>query len=48
MCDLNVNGKCTEHMAECGMAGDNTCCLSCEKRRNCEDPCEYAREEKGE
>ena len=41
-CELEKDGRCTDFEVLCGMTGENTCCQSCEKARNCEEPCEYA------
>ena len=41
-CELEKDGRCTDFEVLCGMTGENTCCQSCEKVRNCEEPCEYA------
>ena len=41
-CELEKDGRCTDFEVLCGITGENTCCQSCEKARNCEEPCEYA------
>lgn len=47
LCEDQRGNKCTVRESLCGITGDNTCCLTCGKAKNCEDPCEYALEKAG-
>lgn len=38
---------CTVRESLCDATGENTCCLTCGKAKNCEDPCEYVPEKAG-
>lgn len=45
LCEDQRGDKCTVREALCGITGENTCCLTCGKAKNCEDPCEYVDKE---